>query len=157
MRHGKQATRQGNDLQFARDPAAVTESKDRWSALRKMHSRGPRSGLRLGEGHIYFKYPPYQTLASRLRKGLSTPGYALYYRLLLPLYRSPALSIQLQQMRGVLLRFRSRARPLKTHARRGGPPISRGHGDKFHQIERDILIAARTPMRCWTFFHKSFS
>jgi len=51
MSHRKQAASQGNDLQFARHTAAVTESKDRWSALREMHSRGPRSGLRLGEGH----------------------------------------------------------------------------------------------------------
>src|SRR5258708_30044924 len=77
--------------------------------------------------------------------------------LLLSLHRRPALAIQLEQMRGVLLRFGCRTRALKPYAGRSGPSVSRGHGNKFHQIERDIFIAPRAPMCGWTFFHESFS
>jgi len=77
MGHRKQATGQGNDFQFARDTAAVIEAKDRWSALRKIHSRGPLGGLRLGERHhvassIYVPGPHEQ-----ITEGLSAVGYVL--------------------------------------------------------------------------------
>jgi len=58
VRHGEQATGQGNNFQFARDAAAIFESKYRWSGLGKMQSRGPRRELRWGERlHTWFKYP----------------------------------------------------------------------------------------------------
>ena len=80
-----------------------------------------------------------------------------WYKLLLTLHRRPALPVQLEQMSGVLLRLRRRARALKAYAGRSRSPVPRGHRDEFHQIERDILIAARARVQTWTFIHKSFS
>src|SRR5215469_4989971 len=78
--------------------------------------------------------------------------------LLLPANRSQAPAIQFEQLVGIVLWLGSRTGTGETHAARRGAPVARGHGDKFHQVECNIFVAAgcaRTRGGC--FFHDSFS
>src|SRR5438445_13367238 len=62
--------------------------------------------------------------------------------LFLSLHRCETASVKFEQVRGVLLGLVC-ASTLKSHSRRSRPAITRSHGRKFHQIERNIFVAAR--------------
>src|ERR1700690_1565875 len=62
--------------------------------------------------------------------------------LLLPLHRLQTSSIKLEQVVCVVFRLGGGAGTLKSDARRTGPAVPGRHGDKFHQIEGDVLVAA---------------
>src|SRR6266496_2123207 len=69
-----------------------------------------------------------------------------------------APAIQFGHLLGVVFRLGGRACALKSHASRGGASVAGGHGDKFHEIECDVFIAARRARACgWSLFHDSFS
>jgi hypothetical protein len=80
------------------------------------------------------------------------------YELLPTADRSQAPAIEFEQLIGVILGFGRRSRAGESDAGRGRSSEAGGHGDKLHQIEGDIFVAAgsaRTRGGC--FFHDSFS
>src|SRR5579872_3539473 len=77
--------------------------------------------------------------------------------LALPLHGGLTPSVQFEQLGCVLIRLRSRPRALKAHAGGSGTAIPCGHGNKFHEIKRDIFITTCARVQSWTFFHESFS
>ena len=60
-------------------------------------------------------------------------------------------------MRRILLRLRGSGRALKPSARAGGAAIAGRHGNKFHKVESDIFVAARSCACALCFVHENLS
>src|ERR1700733_2448674 len=97
---------------------------------------------------------PASTRTSKWPEQFSQAGSPL----LLRTHCAQAFSVQLEQMGGVLFGLGGGTGTLKSYARRCGSAVPRGHGDELHQIQCDILIAARVARTCGGgFIHESFS
>ena len=80
------------------------------------------------------------------------------YPLLLRADRAQTPAVQLKQLVGIIFGLGRRSRACKSHAGRGRASVACGHGDKLHQIECDIFVAAGSARTCGGgFFHDSFS
>src|SRR5580658_7932537 len=61
---------------------------------------------------------------------------------LLPAHRLKASSVEFEQLRGIIFGFGGRACALKADSGPSRLTIAGGHGDKFHEVKRDVFVAA---------------
>jgi hypothetical protein len=57
-------------------------------------------------------------------------------------YRLQATTVKFEQLSGVILRLGGRACALEADSGPSGFAIAGGHGDKFHEVKRDVFVAA---------------
>jgi hypothetical protein len=67
------------------------------------------------------------------------------------------LPVQFEQVACVFLGLGGSGATLEAGARAGSAAVTRGHGDEFHKIERDIFVATCSGGSAGGFFHESVS
>src|ERR1019366_4327591 len=83
----------------------------------------------------------FNELSSRAKRGICI----LRRSSLLPAYRLQATAVEFQQMGRVILGLVGRAGTLEADSGPGGLAVAGCQGDEFHEIERDVFIAAGGP------------
>src|SRR5207248_8461043 len=115
----------------------------------KIHKKQSRDSLAaflfsaIWKWHRFSLQIPFVRPLFPLCLGFSLELGAASLQLFFPLHRMQAARVQLQQMISVLVCFGSGDCPLEARPRRAPAAVARGHGNKFHHIQRNVFIAPR--------------